>query len=69
MASRHMANRYKDSKKENKRKTIKFSSLLILVFIIVLFFSGYKIINWFFNNKENENIQNNLAQYVEIKED
>lgn len=68
MASRHMANRYKDSKKGNKRKTIKFSSLLILVFIIVLVFSGYKIINWFFNNKENENIQSNLAQYVEIKE-
>ena len=69
MASRHVANRYKDSKKVNKRETIKFSSLLILVFVIVLFFSGYKIINWFFNNKENENIQSNVAQYVEIKED
>ena len=69
MASRHMASRYNDSKKGNKKKTIKFSSLLILVFIIVLVFSGYKIIKWFLNNKENENIQSDLAQYVEIQKD
>ncbi len=69
MESKHSAKRYET--KERQKRKIKFNirSLLMLVFIVLLIFSGIKIIKWIFANKQNEELQSNLSQYVEIKED
>ena len=69
MESKHSAKRYET--KEGQKRKIKFNirSLLMLVFVVLLIFSGVKIIKWIFGNKQNEEVQNNLSQYVDIKED
>ena len=69
MASKHSAKRYET--KERQKRKIKFNirSLLMLVFIVLLIFSGIKIIKWIFGNKQNDEVQRSLEQYVEIKED
>lgn len=68
MASKHSARRYDESNQKLKRR-INLRSLLLLIFLVVLVFSGYKIVKWIFSNKQNEEVQSNLSQYVEIKED
>lgn len=71
MASKHSAKRYEtnENKKQKKKRRFNLRSLLMLVFIVVLIFSGLKIIKWIFGNKQNEEIQNNISQYVEVKQD
>ena len=70
MASKHSARRYDESSKQRrKKKIINLRSLLMLILIVVFIFSGVKIIKWIFGNKQNEEVQNNLSQYVDIKED
>ena len=70
MAGKHSTKGYDESKGQRKRKKrINLRSLLMLVFLVILIFSGYKIIKWFLNNKENEDVQSNLAQYVEINKE
>lgn len=67
MFNKYTAKRYKS--KRNKKKKIKLINLLILIFIIFQVFSGYKIIKWFLNNKQNEEVQSSIAQYIELKDD
>ena len=67
MESKHSAKRYET--KERQKRKFNIRSLLMLVFIVLLVFSGIKIIKWIFSNKQNDEVQCNLSQYVEIKED
>ena len=69
MASKHSARRYETNEKQKRKKRINLRSLLMLVFIVVLIFSGMKIVKWIFGNKQNDEVQRSLEQYVEIKED
>ncbi len=69
MASKHSAKRFETKDKQKRKRKINLRSLLMLVFIVVFIFSGVKIIKWIFGNKQNEKVQNNLSQYVEIKDD
>ena len=67
MAGKHLAKRYIElNGQQKKKKKINLRSMLLIVFLIILIFSGYKIIKWFLNNKENEDVQSNLSQYIEI---
>ena len=73
-----MARRQKEKKtkkvNESKRKLninfkkIKPRNILIIILVIILLFSGYKIIKWISNNKQNKDIKNNIFQYVEIND-
>ena len=65
MESKHYAKRYET--KERQKRKFNIRSLLMLVFIALLIFSGIKIIQWIFGNKQNDEVQSNLTQYVEIK--
>ena len=69
MESKHSAKRYETKERQNRKLKFNIRSLLMLVFIVLLIFSGIKIIKWIFANKQNDEVQSNLSQYVEIKED
>jgi len=69
MESKHSAKRYETNESQKRKRRINLRSLLMLVFIVILIFSGIKIIKWLLDNKQNEELQSNLSQYVEIKED
>ena len=68
MESKHSAKRYETKERQNRKIKFNIRSLLMLVFIALLIFSGIKIIKWILGNKQNEELQSNLSQYVEIKD-
>ena len=60
--------------KENTKKKVKTNKNLIpniiLIFFIILFvFSGFKIIMWFLNNRENKKIAEEISQAITINEE
>ena len=69
MESKHSAKRYETKERQKRKLKFNIRSLLMLVFIVLLIFSGIKIIKWNFDNKQNDEVQRSLEQYVEIKED
>ena len=69
MAGKHSAKRSESNKQQRKKMRINLRSLLMLIFFVILIFSGYKIVRWIFNNIQNKEVQNNLSQYVEVKEE
>ena len=62
--SKHSNGRRLKEKPNNKIK-ILFVVILILILVGILIFSGIKIFNWFLNNKENNEIKENILSYVE----
>lgn len=49
-----------------KKKSGKIENVLLVVFMVVFLFSGYKIIEWMMDNRENGNIQDEISQYIKV---
>lgn len=63
-------NRYKENTKKKVKTNKKLIPNIILIFFIILFvFSGFKIIMWFLNNKENKKIAEKISQAITINEE
>lgn len=63
-------NRYKENTKKKVKTNKKLIPNIILIFFIILFvFSGFKIIMWFLNNKENKKIAEEISQAITINEE
>lgn len=63
-------NRYKENTKKKVKTNKKLIPNIILIFFIILFvFSGFKIIMWFLNNKENKKIAEEISQAITIDEE
>ena len=63
-------NRYKENTKKKVKTNKKLIPNIILIFFIILFvFSGFKIIMWFLNNRENKKIAEEISQAITIDEE
>ena len=54
--------------KQKSKKTLFIIRIMQLIFLILLIYSGLRIIVWAKNNKENKNNNNQGGKTVEIKE-
>ena len=57
----------KHSKKEKKSNLLLI--LLQIIFVAIFIYSGYHIINWYKENKENNEILNQMSKAVKIEKD
>ena len=63
-------NRYKENTKKKVKTNKNLIPNIILIFFIILFvFSGFKIIMWFLNNRENKKIAEEISQAITIDEE
>ena len=63
-------NRYKENTKRKVKTNKNLIPNIILIFFIILFvFSGFKIIMWFLNNRENKKIAEEISQAITINEE
>lgn len=63
-------NRYKENTKKKVKTNKNLIPNIILIFFIILFvFSGFKIIMWFLNNRENKKIAEEISQAITINEE
>ena len=63
-------NRYKENTKRKVKTNKNLIPNIILIFFIILFvFSGFKIIMWFLNNRENKKIAEEISQAITIDEE
>ena len=63
-------NRYKENTKKKVKTNKNLIPNIILIFFIILFvFSGFKIIMWFLNNRENKRIAEEISQAITIDEE
>lgn len=56
------------AKHYNKRKKNILSIILLCIFIILLVFSGTKIVIWYMNNQNNKKISDEIAEFVTVDE-
>ena len=61
-----MGKHFKEKSKILKKKII--TTLMLIIFSILLVISSIEIIKWYQNNKENKNIQEEIAETITIEE-
>lgn len=57
-----------EAKHYNKKKTNILSIILLCIFIILLFYSGTKIVIWYMNNQNNKQILDEISKFVTVDE-
>ena len=57
-----------NAKHYNNRKANILNIVLICFLIVLLFFSGTKIVIWYMNNQNNKKISDEIAEFVTVDE-
>ena len=55
--------------KNKTKKTSPLFYMIELILLAILIYSGYKIINWYLNNKQNEQLINIISESIVENDD